>query len=90
MASGSVAVLTMPTLPATSTGHASVHLYLLRYLSLTSYHFPSLGLLSPKVKFMPRYLFFDVIINEIIFLVSLSDSSLSAVSAELMEKGFWW
>ena len=55
---------------------ASTYLYLLELLSSVSYNFPSTGLLYPGLNLFPGILFLVAIINWIVFLVSLSDSSL--------------
>ena len=54
--------------------YASTHLYLLNFLSSVSYTFRSIGHLHPWLNLFLSILLFDV--NGIIFLISLSDSSL--------------
>ena len=56
---------------------ASTYLYLLQFLSSGSYNFPSTGLLHPWLNLFLGILF-EVILNRIVFLISLSDSSLLA------------
>ena len=61
-----------------NTVSASTYLYLLQFLSSVSYNFPSTGLLHPWY-FIPRYfILFEAIVNGIVFLISLSVSSLLA------------
>ena len=55
--------------------YASSYLYLLPFLSLVSYNFSSTGLLHPWLHLFLGF-FFNAIVNGIVFLVSLSDSSL--------------
>ena len=57
--------------------YAPSYLYLL-FLFLVSYNFPSTGLLYPWLDLLLGILFFEAILNRIIFLISLSDSSLLA------------
>ena len=57
--------------------YASNYLYLLQFLSSGSYNFPSTGLLHPWLNLFLGILF-EVILNRIVFLMSLSDSSLLA------------
>ena len=53
------------------------HLFVSSIFSSVSYNFPITGFLHPWLNLFQGVLFFfDVIMNEIIFLVSLSDSSL--------------
>ena len=56
---------------------AFTYLYLLQFLFSVSCYFLSTGLLHPWLNLFPGILFiFDAIVNEIVFLVSLSDGSL--------------
>ena len=59
--------------------YISTYLYLLQFLSLVSYNFPSTCLLPPWLNLFLDTLFFVVvvaIVNGIIFLISLYDTSL--------------
>ena len=48
-----------------------------QFLSLESYNFPSTSVFTSLVKFIHRYfILFEAIVNEIIFLIYLSDCSL--------------
>ena len=60
-----------------NTIYASTHLYLLQFFSLVSCNFPSTGLLHPWLDLFLG-IFFEVIVNRIVFLISLSVSSLLA------------
>ena len=59
------------------------YLYLLQFLSSVSYNFLSTGLLPPWLNLLLGILFFDAIVNEIVFIVSLSDSSLLVIMVHL-------
>ena len=59
--------------------HASTYLHLLQVLSSVSYNFPITGLLHPWLGlFLGILVFFEAIVNRIVFLISLSVSSLLA------------
>ena len=64
--------------PANITAYHSTYLYLPQFLSLVS-EFSEYVSFTPLVRFIPRYfILFKGIVNWIIFLISLSDSSLLA------------
>ena len=55
-------------------GYASISLYSLQFPLSISHRFQCIGL-SPLVKFVPKYFILsDVTVNEIVFLLLLSDS----------------
>ena len=53
-----------------------IHLFVFSLISSVSYNFSSRGLFTSLVKFILGIFFFEAIVNEIAFLVSLSGSSL--------------
>ena len=58
---------------------ASTYLYLLQFLSSVSFNFPSIGLLHPWLGlFLGILFFFEGMVNDIVFLISLSASLLLA------------
>ena len=65
---------------------ASTYLYLLRFLSTVSYNFPSTGLIHPWLGLFLGILLFEAIINGIVFLISLSISSLLANKNALISR----
>ena len=61
-----------------NTVYAPTYLYLLQFLSSVSYNFPSTSLLHSWLNLSLGILFFESIVNGIVFLISLSVSLLLA------------
>ena len=72
----SMAILTVLILPAHKHRVSFHFLYHLQFPSSMFYSSQSIGLLSPWLRLFLVILFFDVIMSGIVFLLSLSDSSL--------------
>ena len=65
--------------------YVAPHLYLLQFPSLVSRNVPSTGLLHPWLGlFLGIFILFEAIVNRIVFLISLSVSSLLAYKMQLI------
>ena len=63
---------------------ASPYVYLLQFFSSVSYNIPSTGLLHSWLDLFPGILFFEAIINRIVSLICISDSSLLGYKMQLI------
>ena len=86
IALGSMDIFMMLNLPTMNMEYASTNLYLLQFLSSVSYNFPGTGLSHPWLNLFLGIFFFGVIVNEIVFLVSLFASLLLIYKMQLISE----